>query len=158
MCGRGTSTNYHVNDVKKERRKCFQYHVLLTALVGVDVCTNVSARMLRLQDEITVPSVACTRRTQRRRKRRAPQRQCAACHIRQGPYRAPDRRSVHRAPPCSKVCAGRRGAGRHGCSGALTWSQGSQIINAGSGRGWELRGFLKHTAIHGRLDRPTPLT
>ena len=72
--------------------------------------------MLRLQDEITVPSVACTRRTQRQRNRRTPQRQCAACQIRQVPFSTPDRRSVHRPPPCSKVCAGPGGAGRHGCS------------------------------------------
>ena len=32
------------------------------------------------------------------------------------------------------------------------------VLNAGSARGRELRRFLKHTAIHGRLDRPTPLT
>ena len=100
---------------KSNRLRCCvkAAHVLLTALIGVDVCTNVSARMLRLQDEIASPRVACTRRAQRRRKRRAPQRHCAACHIRQEPYSAADRRSVHRAPPCSKVCAGRGGAGRH---------------------------------------------
>ena len=61
---------------KSNRLRCCvkAAHVLLTALIGVDVCTNVSARMLRLQDEIASPRVACTRRAQRRRKRRAPQR------------------------------------------------------------------------------------
>ena len=32
------------------------------------------------------------------------------------------------------------------------------FINTGSTHERELRRFLKHTAIHGRLDRPTPLT